>query len=38
MRRHWLPLLLAVALGYFSLAAAPVLARLADNPHVIVAG
>jgi hypothetical protein len=38
MRRHWLSLLLAVALGYFSLAAAPVLARLAEQPQVIAAG
>jgi hypothetical protein len=37
MRRHWLSLLLAVTLGYFSLAAVPVLARLADHPQILAA-
>ncbi len=37
MRRHWLALLLAIAIGYFSLAAAPVLARLADDPQIVAA-
>jgi len=38
MQRHWLKFLLALALGYFTLAAAPVMARYAETPHAIVAG
>jgi hypothetical protein len=36
LRRHWLPLLVAATLGYFGLAAAPMLAALAaDDPPAI---
>jgi hypothetical protein len=37
MRRHWLSLLLAAALGYFCLAAAPVLAGFASEPQIVAA-
>lgn len=34
-RRHWLTLLVAAVFAYFGVAAAPVLARLADETQIV---
>ncbi len=36
-RRHWLVILIAATFAYFGVAAAPVLASLADTPAVVAA-